>query len=220
MRAIIFANGQFPDVKDARDLIRPADLVIAADGGTRHALAAGVTPHVVIGDLDSISPDERARVEAAGGQIVRFSPYKDETDLELALHHAVRQGATEVVVLAALGGRLDQTVANLLLLALPVLKGLDVRVVEGPQVAFLIRGGDGAVLIEGQPGDTVSLIPLGGDAVGVTAVGLEWPLYEDRLRFGLARGVSNVLTAGQARVRVRRGLLLCVLTRQPVDGGR
>ena len=217
MRAIIFANGQFPDVGSAHDVIRPDDLVIAADGGTHHALAAGVTPHVVIGDLDSISPDERARVEAEGGQIVRFSPHKDETDLELALHHAVRQGATEIVVLAALGGRLDQTVANLLLLALPVLRGLDVRVVEGPQTAFLIRGGDGAALIEGQPGDTVSLIPLGGDAVGVTAVGLEWPLYEDRLRFGLARGVSNVLTAGQARVRVRQGLLLCVLTRQPVD---
>ena len=217
MRAIIFANGQFPDVGSAHDVIRPDDLVIAADGGTHHALAAGVTPHVVIGDLDSISPDERARVEAAGGQIVRFSPHKDETDLELALHHAVRQGATEIVILAALGGRLDQTVANLLLLALPVLRGLDVRVVEGPQTAFLIRGGDGAALIEGQPGDTVSLIPLGGDAVGVTAVGLEWPLYEDSLRFGLARGVSNVLTAGQARVRVRQGLLLCVLTRQPVD---
>ena len=219
MRAIIFANGEFPDAQGARDLLHPDDLVIAADGGTRHALAVGVTPHVVIGDLDSLSPDERACAEAAGSQVVRFSPRKDETDLELALLHAAREGATEILILAALGGRLDQTVANLLLLALPELRGLDVRVVAGPQTAFLVQGrqgghdGCGEALVEGQPGDTVSLIPLGGDAVGVTAEGLEWPLHEGTLRFGPARGVSNVLAAQQARVRVRQGFLLCVVTR-------
>jgi len=213
MRTIIFANGEFHHAERARELLPSADLVIAADGGTRHALAAGVTPHVVIGDLDSIAPDERARVEAAGARVIRHSPRKDETDLELALLHAARQGATEIVILAALGGRLDQTIANLLLLALPELDGLDVRVVEGAQTAFLIRaGGDGAT-IEGQPGDTVSLIPLGGDAVDVTAEGLEWPLHGDTLHFGPARGVSNVLAANRARVHLGHGLLLCIVTR-------
>jgi thiamine pyrophosphokinase len=210
MRAIIFANGKFPDPSSARDLLRPDDLVIAADGGTRHALAAGVTPDAVIGDLDSLSPEEQAQVEEAGSRIVRFSPHKDETDLELALQYAVRAGATEIIVLAALGGRLDQTVANLLLLAMPELGGIDVHVVEGAQTAFLIQD---QALIEGQPGDTVSLIPLRGDAVRVTAEGLEWPLQEDTLCFGPARGVSNVLRAEQARVRVQQGLLLCVITR-------
>jgi len=211
MRAIIFANGVFTNVQGARDLVRPDDLIVAADGGTRHALAAGLVPHVVVGDLDSLSPADRARLQAAGSRIVRFSPHKDETDLELALLHAVREGATHIIILAALGGRLDQTLANLLLLALPELRDLDVRIVEGPLTAFLIHGGGDGVLVEGQPGDTVSLIPLGGDAVGVTAVGLEWPLYEDTLRFGPARGVSNVLTVSQARVRVQEGLLLCVV---------
>jgi len=173
MRAIIFANGEFTDPQGARD-----------------ALAAGVCPHVIIGDLDSLSPDEQARLEVGAGpassHIVRFSPSKDETDLELALLYAVCEGVTEIVILAALGGRLDQTIANLLLLALPELRGLDVRIVAGTQTAFLIQGqggrdgGDGGDerLIEGQPGDIVSLIPLGGDAVGVTAEGLEWPLHE------------------------------------------
>ena len=169
-------------------------------------------PDLIIGDLDSIAPEERTRLEAAGARIIRHSPRKDETDLELALLHAARQGATEIVILAALGGRLDQTIANLLLLALPELDGLDVRVVEGAQTAFLIRaGGDGA-LIEGRPGDTVSLIPLGGDAVDVTAEGLEWPLHGDTLHFGPARGVSNVLTANRAHVHLRHGLLLCIVT--------
>jgi len=212
MRAIIFANGEFADPQGARRLLRHDDFIIAADGGTHHALAAGVVPHVIVGDLDSLPPDEQARVEAAGSQIIRFLPRKDETDLELALQHAVREGATEIIILAALGGRLDQTLANVLLLALPELRGLDVRIVEGTQMAFLIRDECDGALVEGQPGDTVSLIPLGGDAVGVTADGLEWPLHEDTLHFGPARGVSNVLTAEHAHVRVRRGLLLCVVT--------
>jgi thiamine pyrophosphokinase len=209
MRTVIFANGEFPNPQTTRDLLRPDDFIIAANGGTRHALSIGVTPHIVIGDLDSLSTDDQALVEAAGSPIVRFSPRKDETDLELALLHAAREGATEIVILAALGGRLDQTLANVLLLALPELEGLDVRIVEGRQETFLIQD---EALIEGQPGDTVSLIPLGGDAVGVTAEGLEWPLNDSSLRFGLARGVSNVLVKEQACVCVRRGLLLCVVT--------
>ena len=216
MRAVIFANGEFPNPQNARDLLCSDDFIIAADGGTHHALAVGAIPHVVIGDLDSLSPDEQARVEAAGAQVIRFSPRKDETDLELALLHAVREGATEIVILAALGGRLDQTIANLLLLALPELSGLDVHIVEGQQTVFLIHD---EALIEGRPGDTVSLIPLGGDAVGVTTEGLEWPLHEDTLRFGPARGVSNVLTAERARVRVRRGSLLCVVTHASTQMG-
>jgi len=228
MRAVIFTNGELRDRQGARELLRPVDgsdppdLVIAADGGTRHALSVGVTPDVVVGDVDSLSPQEQARVEAAGARIVRFSPRKDETDLELALQYAVCDGATEIVILAALGGRLDQTVANLLLLALPELRGIDVRVVEGAQTAFLIHGHDGRegaapTSIEGRPGDTVSLIPLGGDALGVTAEGLEWPLDDDVLRFGPARGVSNVLTAERARVSLRQGLLLCVVTRKEAN---
>ena len=210
MRAIIFANGEFSDPQSARALLRPDDLIIAADGGARHAWDAGVVPQVVIGDFDSLSPGEQARVGASGSQVIRFSPRKDETDLELALGYAAREGATEIIILAALGGRLDQTIANLLLLAMPKLSEITVRIVAGAQTAFLIRD---QALVEGLPGDTVSLIPLGGDAVGVTATGLEWPLHEDALRFGPARGVSNVLVAEQAPVCVRQGLLLCVVTR-------
>ena len=116
MRAVIFANGEVFDPQGARGMLLPDDLIIAADGGTRHALTVGVVPHMIIGDLDSLSLDDRVHVEAAGSRIISFSHRKDETDLELALRHARSEGATDIVILAALGGRLDQTVANLLLL--------------------------------------------------------------------------------------------------------
>jgi len=209
MRAVIFANGTFTDPRQARDLLRADDLLIAVDGGTRHAWEAGVDPQLVIGDLDSLSPQEQERLRSSGTKVSSFSPHKDSTDLELALLRAVSEGADEILVLAALGGRLDQTIANLLLLTLPELAGRDVRIVQGAQIAFVIRD---EALIEGRPGDTVSLIPVGGDAAGVTARGLEWPLDDETLHFGPARGVSNVLKAEQAAVRVQQGLLLCVVT--------
>jgi len=217
MRAVIFANGEFSDALSAQRLLRPDDLIIAADGGARHAFEVGVVPHLVIGDLDSLTSEDQARAIAAGSRILSFSPHKDETDLELALQQARHEGATEIVILAALGGRLDQTVANLLLMALPDIEGIDVRVVAGQQTAFLIHAGSD-VCVEGRPGDVVSLIPLGRDALGVTATGLEWPLRDDTLYFGRARGVSNVLIADRAQVRVRQGLLLCVVTRRGQTG--
>ena len=132
-RIVIFANGILDDpATEAVRWIRPGDLVVAADGGTKCALAAGVTPTHVIGDLDSLSPEQRAQLETAGTIIHAHPPAKDETDLELALLWAAAQpDVTEIVVLGALGGRPDQELANLLLLALPQLAGRDVIVADG-----------------------------------------------------------------------------------------
>lgn len=209
MRAVIFANGTFNAPRHVRELLRPHDLIIAVDGGTRHVWEVGADPQLVVGDLDSLASDEQRRLESAGAEIASFSPRKDQTDLELALRRAVAEGVSSILIVAALGGRLDQTLANVLLLTLPELRGVDVRIVEGEQEAFLIRD---EALIEGRPGDTVSLIPLAGGATGITSSGLEWPLSDDRLRLGATRGVSNVLTGEQASVCVRQGLLLCVVT--------
>ena len=160
---------------------------------------------------DALPPDLRAELEATGCQVITYPPAKDETDLELALIYAAAQ-ADEIVILGALGGRLDHEIANLLLLAHPALENVTARIVTPEQTAFLIRR---RTVITGNPGDTVSLIPLGGDAHGVTAQGLRWPLDGETLRFGPARGVSNVLLGGEAVVTVQQGVLLCVVIHGP-----
>ncbi|MGD1995662.1 MAG: thiamine diphosphokinase [Anaerolineae bacterium] len=214
MRAVIFANGLFPEPEAHRHLLQPdgeaaEPLIIAVDGGAIHAQAAGAIPDVAIGDLDSLDVELRTQLETEGTRFIPHPPAKDETDLELALLYAAQEGADEILILAALGGRLDQTFANVLLLSHPALAEIQVRIIERNQTAFLILD---QAIIEGKPGDTVSLIPLGGDAHGVTAdKGLKWPLHDETLHFGLARGVSNVLLGRQARVRVREGILLCVV---------
>lgn len=211
MRVIIFINGQFHEPQTAQKLIHPNDYIIAVNGGTSHALSIDIIPNVIVGDLDSLGAAEELCVRDKRTNILCFPSRKDETDLELGLWHAIEKGATEIILLAALGGRLDQSFANLCLLTLPELRGINVRIVEGPQTAFLIRD---KAEITGTPGDTVSILPIGGNAIGVTNKGLEWPLENDTLPLGTTRGISNVMLGTQARISVREGMVLCVISRQ------
>jgi len=210
-RAIIFANGPLPDLAGARRSLAPTDRLIAADGGLRHLRALGLTPHLLVGDLDSVTPADAAAVAAAGAQVEQHPARKDETDLELALRRACADGAQDVLIFGALGGRWDQTLANLLLLAHPDYRTVRLRLLDGPQQIYLVQG---TTIIEGQPGDTVSLVPLSGDARGVTTTGLEYPLAEGTLPFGGTLGISNVLVASEATVTVGRGLVACIVLGQ------
>jgi len=210
MRATIFANGELGTPGWVSACLEGTDVVICADGGTRHALALGLIPDVVIGDLDSIDDSVRQHLEGCGTRVISYPRSKDKTDLELALLYAVEEGATRVVVLGAQGGRIDHELGNLLLLAHPRLAGIEVRMCCGDQEVLLIR--DHAVL-EGQVGDLLSLLPIGGDAHGVSSSGLEYALDDETLWFGPARGVSNVFVSSTARVRVRNGVLWAVHTR-------
>ena len=206
-RAVIFANGELADPAAIRPLLRPGDWIVAADGGALHAIACSRPPHLLVGDLDSLPAGLRAQLQAVGTEFSSYPAEKDETDLELALLHVAKAGAKEILVLSALGGRLDQTLANVQLLARPELVGLDVRIQDGRQTACLITGGK---IIRGSAGDRVSLIPLGGDAIGVRSEGLAWQLVDETLRFGEGRGISNVMTGPQASIRVAAGRLLCI----------
>ena len=108
-RALIFANGDFSHPSVIKSMLRTDDVVIAADGGARHALAAGVLPSVIIGDLDSLTEVEVRDFSNLGVRILRYPPAKDETDLELALSHALKAGYNPVIIFGAFGGRLDQS---------------------------------------------------------------------------------------------------------------
>ena len=193
-----------------------ADQVIAADGGSTWLDALGRRPHRVVGDLDSTDAALVARLEADGVPVDRHPADKEATDTELALRSAIDAGATEVVILGALGGaRLDHELANLLLLAHAELAGVDARIVHGPTTARVLRGG-ASLSLDGQRGDLVSLLPIGGDTHGVTTAGLRWPLSWATLRFGASRGISNEITTPPASVSLEHGQLIVIET--PLEG--
>ena len=206
-KAVVIANGQLGAAAAIRACAAEADLLIAADGGAEHCRTLGLTPHLIVGDLDSLAPETRALFEQAGVRFEVHPTHKDETDLELALQAALREGAHEAVLVAALGARWDQSVANILLLAHPVFAPLTLRLVEGPDTFWIIR--DHAT-VRGQPGDGLSLLPLCGDVAGVTLTGLEYPLADSVLRFGFTTGISNRLVAPEATITLRQGILLAI----------
>ncbi len=206
-RAVIFVNGRIPDLEQARRLTRPGDTLVAADGGTRHILALGLIPSVVIGDLDSLTDDDRRKLDAAGTEIRRFPRDKNKTDFELALQYTLEAGHHEILIVAALGNRLDQTLGNLALLTDPSLAGLQIRVDDGVEQAFFAST---LAQVEGHPADPVSLIPWGRKATGVITEGLRWPLRGETLYPYKTRGISNELLGETASVSLKSGLLLIV----------
>lgn len=213
MAVLVFANGDLESTGWLEPYLREASAIIAADGGAAHVLRAGRRPDVVIGDLDSFSPEKREPLEAAGVRFLVHPEAKDETDLELALLHAAAMGDEPVLVFAGLGGRLDQMLANVLLLMHPALRSHAIRFLTAYQQIWLVEG-PGTTEVRGERGDTVSLIPLGGDAHVRATRGLVWPLEDEVLAFGPARGVSNEMTGPLATVDVAEGQLLCVHTKR------
>ena len=210
MRAIVFVNGAVDDYDALSKWIEADDYLVCADGGVYHCLALDLQPDVVVGDMDSVEAETLQELAAQGVELERHPRSKDQTDLELALERALEDGADEVLLLGALGGRLDQTLANVLILAQrswPV----PVMVAEGDQLAQMLRGGE-SLALEGGAGDLVSLIPLSSEVTGITYDGLEYDLKDASLGLGSTRAVSNVVKQPPASVSIGSGLALIVQT--------
>jgi thiamine pyrophosphokinase len=161
----------------------------------------------VIGDLDSLNNSDRIKLEAAGTEIRQFPRSKDETDFELVLNHIISSGYTEILIVAALGNRLDQTLGNLALLADPSLAGVDIRLDDGAEHAWFVRT---RARVDGHSGDVVSLVPWGAPVTGVTTTGLRWSLKSETLHPFKTRGLSNELLGESASISLETGLLLVV----------
>ncbi|MEO8273035.1 MAG: thiamine diphosphokinase [Chloroflexota bacterium] len=221
--ALILADGAVPS-RAALDHAWPGwdrdvVLVVAADGGARHAAAFGVRVDRWVGDGDSIDPAELDELAAAGVAIQRAPADKDESDAELALLAALEVGVDAVTIIGGLGGaRTDHALANIGLLGHPGLAGRDACLYDerAARLSLVVApDAHGAAVthdLDGRPGDLVSLIPVGATASGVTTEGLRFPLHAEPLLLGRSRGVSNVRTGALARVTLESGRLLVIET--------
>jgi thiamine pyrophosphokinase len=209
LRIIIFANGALNDEAQIEEIIRPDDVILAADGGVLHCLRLNLVPEEVIGDFDSLEKEDIAKLEAQGVALYRHPRRKDETDLKLALDRAMEREPDSILIFGGLGERWDMSLSNLLLLTQFDFSAPRVQFIHEGQTLSLLQAGQ-TLNLEGERGDTISLIPLCGDASGITTRGLEYPLDDGTLHFGSSRGVSNVIQAESARIELKEGLLLVV----------
>lgn len=205
-RIIILANGELPVMQKAGALLHDDDFIIAADGGTRHAIALGRVPNIIIGDLDSAIFDLRPLTEK-GTQVIQFPRDKNETDLELAIQHALTLNPAQILILAALGGRMDQTLANIALISNPQVTTCTLKLDDGIEEVFICHD---EVDINGASGDTVSLIPWQGEVTGIVTTGLKWPIQNEVLSPYKTRGISNEMADHKATIHVKSGQLLII----------
>jgi thiamine pyrophosphokinase len=202
-RIIIFANGHLPDLEKARALLHDDDFIIAADGGTRHALALGLAPKIIIGDMDSLPAN--FEISKFDDDVILYPQDKNETDLELAIQHALTLNPEQIIVLAALGGRLDQTLANIALLS--DFRPSTLRFDDGVEEVLFCHE---YIQVTGASGDIVSLIPWQEEITGVVTTGLKWRLQDENLYPQKTRGISNEMLGDTATIQIKSGLLLVV----------
>ena len=212
MNIILFGNGNAQDgsmvQRSLTHLSNP--YILCADGGALNAVKFGYTPQTIIGDLDSLTAQQVTDFKAQGATIEQYPPEKDETDLELALHWCIAHDASNIYIIGGLGGRFDQTLANIYLLTLPELEATHIEVVDAEQSIRLLQVGQHN--ISGNIGDTISLIPISNQVTGITTHNLQYPLNNETLHVGPARGVSNVMTTTTAQISIEAGALLIVHT--------
>ncbi|HBR96475.1 MAG TPA: thiamine diphosphokinase [Gammaproteobacteria bacterium] len=208
-RAIILTNGHIADYPALARLIKPNDTFVCADGGLRHARALNVTPRILVGDLDSVTPDDLDSLGPAT-EIQRYPAEKDQTDLEIAMHWTADQGFAQILVAGVTGGRLDHSLANILLLAQRPWGG-ELCFWDHPHFAWLLAG-DTELALGRYVGYTVSLLPLSPRVVSIRTHGMQYPLADEDLTLGSTRGISNVIAAAEAGFSMRSGRLLAIVT--------
>lgn len=211
MRAFIFANGVFNYISESVLPIGPEDLIIAVDGGTLNCQTAGVTPHVVIGDMDSLPITVQEALKLNGVFFLSHPKDKDQTDLDLGLEYAINNGASLIILVALLGGRLDQTLANLLLLTRPEWRPAQLVMVNEQEIAYLVREGE-SMSVFGNTHDIVSLIPLTPNVTDITTQGLRWNLTNATLNLGTTLSISNELADTTANIQIGTGQLMVIHT--------
>jgi len=202
-RAVIFANGTV--FADHPLELTDNDYLVAADGGADHLIRRGLTPHLLVGDLDSISRSTLAFCEANNVEVLTFPKDKDETDLELALKETLDRGFKNIVLTRVLGDIPDHTLGNLALLAMPEIGNVRVFISDGGWRIYLVRK---EITLDAHIGDRVSLIPWNGAASGIFTVGLHYSLRNETLYPWKSRGISNVVQRSPFRVSLEEGALL------------
>ena len=206
----IITGGAFQPGKTSKQTLSSIDFFIAADAGASTALSLGVDPDIFIGDFDSIDKKTLSILEKRKAKLIRFPKEKNETDTELAIDYAVKNGATKITIFGGIAGdRIDHILANILL---PAQYSIPIFYVNANTTVWIAKG-PATETIDGAAEDLLSLIPL-STVTKIITDGLAYPLKSESLFLGKPRGISNVFIDKTATVSFKTGTLLFVHTLQ------
>ena len=210
MKTLILANGDLTVSRELLHLAENADYLIAADGGARHCLQLGRQPDALVGDMDSISRELLQKYEATGAILLKFPARKNATDLELAMDHAITQGAKEIVFAGMLGGRWDMSLANILLLAHNKYKNVPCTLIGDTCIIHVLHPGKHQFATKVH--QRASLLPLTGEVRDLSLTGFEYPLDHFTIAHGSSRGLSNLTVSDTVTVEHATSVLLLIFS--------
>lgn len=196
------------------------DAVICADSGLDAAYALQLPVQYALGDFDSVSKEILAQYQQGqipGSEKIRFVQYptaKDYTDTQMALEWILEQGATEITIFGATGGRLDHFLATVNVLMKPLKKGVPTYIVDRQNRIRLVNGTT-VLRKEEAFGKYISLQPLSEKVYPLTLQGLEYSLQDYTLCYGDGRAISNEFAAEaeEAVISFTHGELLVIESR-------
>ena len=207
MQAVVALAGEIHDSPLVRSALNGAGLIVAADSGANRLRTLGILPHVVIGDFDSLAGEDLFNLKSVGVEFEHHPDPEQRTDGDVAIEHALKRGATSIIIVGLFGGpRYDHAVANLYLLTHPRLRQTPTWTVDG-WTALTVLNGDGVsqAHFQGNIGDYVSITAVSDTVEGITTVGLKWPLQDATFTRGLNEGTSNELINDRAMIQITNG---------------
>ena len=207
-KIFIISNSALSGNQFHKSVLKDADIVICADGGANNAEALGIVPDYVIGDMDSIKKTVLKKIKKNNKTTIITDKNQDKTDTELAFELALSLKPKEIIMLCALGTRIDHTMANILLLD-RIPKKIKARIMDEKNEIVLVE--NNSVDVCGKKGDIVSVIPL-SDVRGLTYSGLKWQVKNKSFRFNWF-GICNQLLGKSGKVSVCDGRILIMKAR-------
>ena len=210
MKVCIILNGEIKEYKAIKNILMKEqyDYIICADGGANHTYNMDIVPDYIIGDLDSVEIEIVSYYENCGIRFEKFPSKKNETDTELCIYLADKLKAKEIHFVGALGGRIDHTIANINLLYYVRQMNIVPKILSEKEQVYIAINEE--ITIHGNKGDTISIIPINGDAKGVTLTNLEYPLNNYDMKFYLPLGISNVMLNKECKLKVEDGSILII----------
>lgn len=210
MKSCIILNGKIQDYKKIKEIIikEKYDYIICADGGANHTYNMDINPNYIIGDLDSINKEIAEHYKKYEVKFEKFPTKKDQTDSELCIYLSNKLKTKELHLIGALGGRIDHTIANINLLYYIRSMNIKPKIISEDEEIYIATNEE--IIVKGKKEDTISIIPINGDAKGVTLSGLEYPLNDCCMKFSVPLGISNVMLDSKCSIKVDNGSLIVI----------
>ncbi len=210
MKVCIVLNGEIKDYSKVKANLSEEkyNYIICCDGGANHTYKMNIVPNYIIGDLDSIENEVIDYYKTKKVIFKEFPSKKNETDMELGIYLAKSLGALQIDFIGALGGRIDHTIANINILSYVRDLEIKTKILSEKETIYLIK--DEEIKLEGTKGSLVSVIPINGDAKGVTLKGLEYTLENYDMVYSIPLGISNAILDKEFTIKVECGNLLII----------